>query len=102
MAVMGDREGLRELRDLLSAVPELRAWIPAANEPDRDAELAEGIQRVVVAKPGLRQVDLKGHLGVPDARRLSTLSLDINPDSLPEHRLVNYPDAIPPGLRGLS
>src|SRR5437867_1207050 len=38
MAVMGERIGLRELREVLSSVPELLAWLPAADEADRDAD----------------------------------------------------------------
>src|SRR6266849_931234 len=43
MAVTGDREGLRALREVLSAVPELRDWIAAVDAADRDADLAERI-----------------------------------------------------------
>src|SRR6266508_2099508 len=32
MAVMGERVGLAELREVLSAVPELHDWLPAADE----------------------------------------------------------------------
>jgi len=74
MAVTGDRDGLRALREVLSAVPELRDWLVAADEGDRDADVVEGILRAVCAKPGIRQVDLKSYLGAPDARRLSTLA----------------------------
>ena len=74
MAVTGDRDGLRALREVLSAVPELRNWLTTADEGDRDADLVEGILRAVCAKPGIRQVDLKRYLGLPDARRLSTLA----------------------------
>ena len=74
MAVTGDRDGLRALREVLSAVPELRNWLTTADEGDRDADLVEVILRAVCAKPGIRQVDLKRYLGLPDARRLSTLA----------------------------
>ncbi|SRR6266571_19093 len=74
MAVMGDREGLRELRESLSAVPELHDWLPAADDADHDASLVEGILSTVAEQPGVRQSDLKKRLGVPDARRLSTLA----------------------------
>jgi len=74
MAVMGERVGLGELRDVLSAIPDLHAWLPSVDEADRDAGLVDGILGVVEQSPGVRQLDLKKQLGVRDARRLSTLA----------------------------
>ncbi len=74
MAVTGARIGIMELREALKSAPELQDWIPVADQAARDADLVEGILRAVAAGPGLRQTDLKKHIGIPDARRLSTLA----------------------------
>jgi len=74
MAVTGERIGIMELREALKSAPELQDWISVADQAARDADLVEGILGAVAAGPGLRQTDLKKHVGIPDARRLSTLA----------------------------
>jgi hypothetical protein len=74
MAVMGDREGLHELRESLVATRELRDWLPAAEEAEADAVSVDVIVAAVAATPGLRQSELKKCAGVKDGRRLSTLA----------------------------
>lgn len=74
MAVMGELEGLRELRRVLESVPELREWLPVADESEKDAELAEGIVDVVSRSPGVLQSELKGRLGAQESRRVSQLA----------------------------
>lgn len=74
MAVMGDREGIQELRSALTAMRELRDWLPAAEDAEADAVSVDVIVAAVAAKPGLRQSELKKCAGVKDGRRLSTLA----------------------------
>ncbi len=73
MAVMGDRNGIRELREAMTATPELNAWLPSCENAEVDASLAEAIMAVVAANPGTKQSELKGRIGA-DGRRLGTLA----------------------------
>ena len=74
MAVMGEHDGIAELRAILQEVPELHVWLPVAEEAERDAELVERILEVVARAPGMRQADLKRTVGVEDGRRVATLA----------------------------
>jgi DnaJ domain len=73
MAVIGDREGIRELRDALTATPELHDWLPIAAAAETDTALAEAIMVAVLAEPGLKQSELKRRVD-GDGRRLGTLA----------------------------
>lgn len=74
MAVMGDREGIAELRAALSAIPELQMWMGTAEAAEKDAAIVDKILGVVAREPGVIQSDLKKHLAIEDGRRLSTLA----------------------------
>lgn len=71
MAVLEDREGIRELRDALAGMPELREWLPAADQAEEDLKLAVAIMAAVQREPGLLQSELKQRIGVADGRRVS-------------------------------
>ncbi len=73
MAVLEDREGIRELRGALEGVSELRDWLPAAEQAESDIELVVRIMAAVHQEPGLVQSRLKGHLGAADGHRISQL-----------------------------
>jgi hypothetical protein len=73
MAVMGERDGIAELRGVLEGVPELHVWLPVAEEAERDADLVEQALVAVAANPGLRQTALKRAVGTEDGRRIATL-----------------------------
>jgi hypothetical protein len=73
MAVIGDREGICELREALGATLELHDWLPVAESAESDAFLVEAIVAAVVAQPGLKQSELK-HRVSGDGRRLGTLA----------------------------
>ncbi len=73
MAVLEDREGLRELRAALEGLPELRDWLPAAWQAEEDVELVVGILGAVHREPGLVQSGLKAQLGATHRRRVSQL-----------------------------
>ena len=74
MAVLGDREGIRELRSALESIPQLRDWIDAVEQAESDAALVDGIMAAITASPGLLQSDLKVRVSCPDGRRLSMLA----------------------------
>jgi len=73
MAVIGDREGIQELRAALQSTTELRVWLSSADEAESDADLVDKIVSAVNAKPGVKQKDLKTEIE-RDGRRLSILA----------------------------
>ena len=73
MAVMGDREGLQELREALSTVHELHDWLPVAEDAEADAGLVDAIVAAVATQPGLKQSELQSRLS-DNCRRLGTLA----------------------------
>jgi hypothetical protein len=73
MAVMGDREGIAELRKALSGTSELQAWMGAAEKAEQDADVVDRILDLVSREPGVLQTNLKKRLATDDGRRLSTL-----------------------------
>lgn len=73
MAVIGDREGIQELRAALQSTTELRVWLSSADEAESDADLVDKIVSAVNAKPGVKQKDLKTEIE-GDGRRLSILA----------------------------
>lgn len=73
MAVMGDREGIAELRKALSETLELQMWMGAAETAEKDADIVDKILDLVSREAGVLQADLKKHLAMEDGRRPSTL-----------------------------
>jgi hypothetical protein len=73
MAVMGDRKGIAELRNVLSQKPELREWMSAAEMAEQDADIVDKILQLVDRQPGVLTTHLKKHLVMQDGRRISTL-----------------------------
>jgi hypothetical protein len=73
MAVIGDRQGISELRETLQATPELRGWLPFAEEAQADADLVDRIMAAVNAQPGVKQKELKEKID-GDGRRLGLLA----------------------------
>lgn len=73
LALLGDADGLREMREVVSSVPELRSWISAVDQHDEDMHLFAAILRAVAEKPGCLQTDVKALLGVVDGRRVANL-----------------------------
>lgn len=74
MAVLEQPEGIRELRDVLQAVPELQQWLSEADQAEADLELVPRIMAVIDAEPGALQSELKRKLGLKAARRLGLLT----------------------------
>ena len=77
MAVMGDREGLQELRNSLTETRELRDWLPTAEEAEADAASVDQIVTAVAARPGLSQKELKDCITARDGRRISILAASL-------------------------
>lgn len=62
MAVMEDRDGIRELRAVLESVEELRDWLASSEEAEADVEVVPHIVALVQAEPGILQSSLKSRL----------------------------------------
>ena len=90
MAVMGDRQGIRELRDALSATNELKDWLPAVEDAEAGAALVEAIVTAVAAQPGLKQSDLRGRVS-DDGRRLGPLATWLEKGALRENSWKSTP-----------
>jgi hypothetical protein len=74
MAVMGDRDGIAEMRGAVSAIPDLAEWVPSVEGAEEDLGLSEWIVALVAATPALKQSQLKTATGASDGRRVSTLA----------------------------
>jgi len=67
MAIMEDRDAIRELRAVLESVTDLRDWLPSADEAEADVEIVTRIMALVSAEPGVLQSSLKTRLPDHDA-----------------------------------
>jgi hypothetical protein len=74
MAVIEDREGIRELRAALEATDELREWLSAADQAESDLHLVPRIVATINDEPGVLQSTLKGRLGLADGSQTSRLA----------------------------
>lgn len=73
MAVIGDRSGIRKLKETLLGTPELNQWLPTAEQAESDFALVEGIVAAIQREPGIKQSELKQYVS-GDGRRLSVLA----------------------------
>ncbi len=73
MAVIGDRQAIAELRQALDRTPELRGWLPFAEQAEVDADLVDRITALVNIEPGIKQKELKTRID-GDASRLGLLA----------------------------
>jgi hypothetical protein len=67
MAIMEDRDAVRELRAVLESVKDLRDWLPSAEEAEADLAVVPRILALVQAEPGILQSSLKTRLPDSDA-----------------------------------
>jgi hypothetical protein len=74
MAVMGDRDGLQQMRQTVEGIPELEEWRSTVDAHEADADLVDAIMRAVATEPGVHQRHLKARTGAPDGRRPATLA----------------------------
>lgn len=73
MAITGDRDGLRELHELVQDFDHLEAYRGEAAEHLVDLNLFDRIREVIRSSPGVRQNRIKAELGIDDGRRASRL-----------------------------
>lgn len=73
LALAGDAEGLKEMREIVSSIPELEPWISSVHQHEEDMRLFAAILQAVTEKPGCLQSDMKNLIGVKDGRRVANL-----------------------------
>ena len=73
MAIVGDRDGLCELRDLVQGFDHLHAYRDEAEDHFVDLDLFNRLREAIRANPGIPQSQIKTMLGVHDGRRASRL-----------------------------
>jgi len=73
MAIIGDRDGLSEIRNLVQTFDYLKEYRSEAEDHFRDLDLFEQIREVIRAKPGVLQNRMKTELGIDDGRNASRL-----------------------------
>lgn len=73
LALVGDDEGLAELRRIVTSNRDLDPWIDRVEQHEEDRRLFTAILEAVQQNPGCRQTDMKSLVGIEDGRRLSTL-----------------------------
>lgn len=73
LALVGDDEGLAELRRIVTSNRDLDPWIDTIEQHEEDRRLFTAILEAVQQNPGCRQKDMKSLVGIEDGRRLSTL-----------------------------
>jgi hypothetical protein len=73
MAIVGDRDGLCELRKLVQEFDHLEAYRNEAEEHFVDLDLFCRIRKLIRSNPGIPQNQIKTDLGIDDGRRTSRL-----------------------------
>ncbi|MEQ9145204.1 MAG: J domain-containing protein [Parvibaculaceae bacterium] len=73
MAIVGDRDGLCELRDLVQSFDDLQAYRDEADNHFVDLDLFDRLRKVIRSNPGIPQSRIKAELGIEDGRRASRL-----------------------------
>lgn len=73
MAIMADRDGLSELRNLVQEFEHLVDYREVADTHFDDLDLFNRIRRVVRERPGTLQNRIKAELGIEDGRRAARL-----------------------------
>lgn len=73
LVLVGDREGIAEMRRVVESEPELAPWVERVREHELAARLAPRIETLVRERPVCLRSELKGLLGVDDARLLGRL-----------------------------
>jgi hypothetical protein len=73
LALVGDTEGLMEMRATVLSIPELALCIPAVEQHVEDMRLFEAILQAVAEKPGCIQSSMKGLIGAEDGHRVAYL-----------------------------
>jgi hypothetical protein len=74
LALAGDDNGLKEMRQIVSSIPELAPWISFVNRHEEDTRLFASILKAVDKNPGCLQTDLKKIVEIEDGRRIANLT----------------------------
>lgn len=73
MAIVGDRDGLSELRKLVQEFDHLKAYRDEAEEHFADLDLFDRLRKMIRNNPGLKQNRIKFELGIDDGHRTARL-----------------------------
>ncbi len=73
LALVGDEQGLTQMRDIVAASPELEPWLEAVDRHHEDRRLFESVLKLVVARPNCLQTEIKGLIGEEDGRRVANV-----------------------------
>lgn len=73
LALVGDQEGLREMREIIGSLPELAPWRPAVDQHEEDHGWFAAILLTIEKNPGCLQTNVKDLIGAKDGCRVATL-----------------------------
>lgn len=73
LAIVGDDDGLAEMLQIVTSVPDLALWIEEVKDHQEDRHLFEAILEAVKTSPNCLQTDVKALVGVEDGHRIATL-----------------------------
>ena len=73
LAFIGDDEGLVDMHNIVSSMPELRAWTKIVEEHQHDRHLFQAIIEAVRTHPNCLQTDIKNLIREEDARHVANL-----------------------------
>lgn len=73
LALVGDDEGLEQMREVVSSTPELEQWVKEVEQHQLDRRLFEVILKLVTDRPNCLQTEVKGFIGVDDGRKVANL-----------------------------
>lgn len=73
MALVGDRDGLRQMREVVESTPELRQWMATVRTHEKDMMLFDAILEAVAENPGCLQTSVKDLVSEEDGRRVANL-----------------------------
>ena len=73
LALVGDEEKLKEMREIVRSVPELAGWISVVDQHEDDMRLFAAILRAVEKNPDCQQKKVKHLVGTEDGKRVAKL-----------------------------
>lgn len=73
MAVLGDYNGIAEIRKTVEGLPELQRWLSIIENHEKDAAMVDSILEAVRLRPGVCQTMIKLLISAEDGRRSSAL-----------------------------
>ena len=73
LALAGDDLGLKEMREIVSSIPELESWSSLVDQHEEDMRLFVAILKAVEKNPGCLQTNVKKLVGTEDGRRVANL-----------------------------